>query len=85
MSVFVSFSWVFQVKFWGFLYNRAATLVTIGEQMISSESDFLKRILPTPTTQDQTPSDFDYAGLVVVAGFKISSKYVGITRSQEGH
>jgi len=41
----------------------------------------LKEFLLTPTTQDQTPSDFDYAGLVVVAVFKISSKYVGITRS----
>jgi len=41
----------------------------------------LKEFLLTPTTQDQTPSDFDYAGLVVVAVFKISSKYVGITRT----
>jgi len=58
-----------------------ATLVTIGEQKISPKSAFLKRFLPTPATQDQTPSDFDYAGLVVVAVFKISSNYVGITRS----
>jgi len=58
-----------------------ATLVTVGEQKISPKSDFLKRFLPTSTTQDQTPSDFDYAGLVVVAVFQISSKYVGITRS----
>jgi len=38
---------------------------------------FKKEVLPTPTTLDQTPSD--NAGLVAV--FKISSKYVGITRS----
>jgi len=44
-----------------------------------------KKNLPTPTTLDQTPSD--YAGLVVVVMFKINSKYVGITHSllQEGH
>ena len=42
---------------------------------------FLKEFLPTPTIRDQTPSDFDYAGLVVVAVFKINSKYFGITRS----
>jgi len=70
----------FQGKFWGFLHNRAATLATTGEQ-VSPKSDFIKRFLPPPTTQDQTPSDFDYAGLSVVAVFKISSKYVGITRS----
>jgi len=46
---------------------------------MSPKSDFLKEFLPTPITQDQTPSDFD--GLVVVAVFKISSKYIGITRS----
>jgi len=40
---------------------------------------FLKEFLPTPTTLDQSPSD--YTGLAVVAVFKISSKYVGITRS----
>ena len=42
---------------------------------------FSKRIrhITTPTTLDQTPSD--YAGLVVVAVFKISSKYVRIIRS----
>jgi len=57
-----------------------ATLVTVGEQ-VSPKSDFLKRFLLTPTTQDQTPSDFDYAGLAVLPVFKISSKYVGITRS----
>jgi len=34
----------FQGKFWGFLRNRVTTLVTIGEQKISSESNFLKRI-----------------------------------------
>jgi len=81
MSVFLSFSFFFQDKFWGFLHTRVETLVTIGEQKISSESDFLKEFLPIPTTQNQTPSDFDYAGLVVVAVFKISSKFVGITRS----
>ena len=71
-----------------------ATLVTIAEQKIIPESDFFVRLfflitffflirlfLITPTTQDQTPSDFDYAGLVVVAVFKTNSKYVGITRS----
>jgi len=31
------------------------------------EVRFFKRILTTPITQDQTPSDFGYAGLVVVA------------------
>ena len=41
---------------------------------------FLKEFLPTPTTLDQTPSDYNYAGLVVAAVFKISSKYVVITR-----
>jgi len=49
-----------------------ATLATIGEQKISPESDFLKVFVSTPTTPDQTPSDFDYAGLVVVAVFEIS-------------
>ena len=39
----------------------------------------LKEFLPTPTTLDQTPSD--YSGLVVVAVFNISSKYVVIIRS----
>jgi len=77
MSVFLSFSVFFQGKFWGFLHNRVAILVTIREQ-VSPKSDFLKRFLLTPTTQDQTPSDSDYAGLAV---FKISSKYVGIIRS----
>ena len=67
----------FQGKFWGFLHNRAATLATTGEQ-VSPKSEFLKRLLLTPTTQDQTPSDSDYAGLAV---FKISWKYVGIIRS----
>jgi len=76
MSVFLSFSVFFQGKFWGFLHNRVAILVTIREQ-VSPKSDFLKRFLLTPTTQDQTPSDSDYAGLAV---FKISSKYVGIIR-----
>jgi len=37
--------------------------------------------LPTPTTPGQTPSNSNYVGLVVVAVFKIGSKYVGITRS----
>ena len=78
---FLSFSVFFQGKFWGFLHNRVATLVTIGEQKISPTSDFLKEYLPTPITQGQTPSDFGYAGLVVVAVFKISSKYIGITPS----
>ena len=80
MSVLFIIFCFFQGKLWGFLHNRAATLVTIGEQA-SPKSDFIKRFLLTPTTQDQTPSDFDYARLVVVAVFKISSKYVGITRS----
>ena len=63
----------FQGKFWSFLHNRVAKLVTIGEQKISrSKSDFLKEFLPTPIIQGQTPSDFGYAGLVVVAVFKIS-------------
>jgi len=70
----------FHGKCRGFLYNRVATLVTIGEQ-VSPKSDFWKRFLLTPTTQDQTPSDFDYARLAVVAVFEISSKYVGITHS----
>jgi len=74
LSLFVFF---FLGKFWGFLHNRVATLVTIGEQKISSSQIFFKEF--SPTTQDQTPSDFDYAGLVVVAVF--SSNYVGITRS----
>ena len=52
---------------------------TIGKQMISPKSDFSKIISPTPTTLDRTPSD--YAGLVVVAVFRISSKHVGIIRS----
>jgi len=78
---FLSFSEFFQGKFWGFLHNRVATLVTIGEQKISPKSDFLKEFLPTPITQDQTPSDFDYADLIVVAVFKLRSKYMGITRS----
>jgi len=82
MSVFFChFLGFVQGKFWGFLHNRVTTLVTIGEQKISSKSDFLKEFLPTPATQDQTPSNFDYAGLAVVAVFKTSSKYVGITRS----
>jgi len=34
----------FQGQFWGFLHNRVATLVTIGEQKISLKSDFLKII-----------------------------------------
>jgi len=78
---FLSFSGLFQGTFWSFLHNRVATLITIGEQKISPKSDFLKEFLPTPITQDQNPSDFDYAGLVVVAVFNISSKYIGITRS----
>jgi len=41
---FLSFSLFFQGKFGGFLHNRVATLVTIGEQKISLKSDFLKRI-----------------------------------------
>jgi len=81
MSVFLIIFFFFQGKFFGFLHNRVATLVKIGKQKFSSESDFLKDILPTPATQDQTPSDFDYAGLVVVAVIKISSKYVGTTHS----
>ena len=87
MSVFLSFSGFFQGKFWGFLHNRVATLVTIGVatlvtigEQVSPKSDFIKRFFPTPTTQDQTPSDIDYAGLAVVAVFKISSTCVGITR-----
>jgi len=46
-----------------------AQTFTIGEQKISPKSVIFKRILkeflPTPTTLDQTPSD--YPGLVVVA------------------
>ena len=57
----------------------STTSLTIGKQRISPKSDLKKIFLPTPTTLDQTPSD--YAGLVVVAVFKISSKYVGIIRS----
>jgi len=72
----------FQGKFWGFLHKRVATLVIIGEQNISPKSDFLKRIFTDSDYSRPTPSDFAYAGLVVVvAVFKISSKYIGITRS----
>ena len=58
--------------------------VTIAEQSIIPESDFFKLIFTDPDSQitlvDKTPSDSDYAGLVVVAVFKISLKYVGISR-----
>jgi len=37
---FYHFLGFFQGKFWGFLHNRVATLVTIGEQKISPDSDF---------------------------------------------
>jgi len=40
----------------------------------------IQQVLHIAVFFHQTP-DFDYAGLVVVAVFKISSKYVGITRS----
>jgi len=76
---YILYVWVyFQSKFWGFLHNRAATLVTIGEQKISLKSDLKKIIF--------NDSD-DCAGLVVVAVFKISSKYVGKNAHllQEGH
>jgi len=57
-----------------------AQTATTGKQGFSPKSD-LKKITFThsPTTLDQTPSD--YAGLAVVVVFKISSKYVGIIRS----
>ena len=42
---------------------------------------FFQEFLPTPTTLNKTPSDYDYTGLGVVAVFKVSSKYAGITRS----
>jgi len=42
-------------------------IVTIGEQKITTKSDFLKKFLPTPTTLGQSPSDSDYPGLVVAA------------------
>jgi len=58
-----------------------AQTVTTGEQKISPESDLFKEFLPTPTTPGRTPSGSNYVGLVVVAVFKIGSKYVGITRS----
>jgi len=80
-GVFYHFLFFFQGKFWGFLHNRVATLVKIGEQTISPKSGFLKEFLPIPITQDQTPSEFDYTGLIVVEVFKISSKYIAITRS----
>ena len=41
---FIIFCFFFQGKFWGFLHNSVATLVTIGEQKIRLKSDFLKRI-----------------------------------------
>ena len=53
-----------------------AWTVTISEHRISLESAFWKEFLPSLTTLDQPPSN--YAGLVVAAVFKISSKYVGI-------
>jgi len=81
LAFFYHFLGFFQGNFWGFLHNRMATLVTIGEQKISPKSGLKKNFLPTPITQDQTPSDFDNAGLVVVAVFKINSKYIGTTRS----
>jgi len=58
-----------------------AQTVTTGEQKISPQSDLFKEFLPTPTTPGETLSDSNYAGLVVVAVFKIGSKYIGITRS----
>jgi len=44
LGFFDHFLFFFQGKFWGFLHNRVATLVTIGEQKISLKSDFLKII-----------------------------------------
>jgi len=41
-GVFHHFLFFFQGKFWGFIHNRVATLVTISEQTISLRSDFLK-------------------------------------------
>jgi len=38
--VFNHFLGFFQGKFWGCLYNRVATLVTIGEQQIKQKIDF---------------------------------------------
>ena len=58
-----------------------AQTVTISKQRIALESDFFKRYFTHSKYPDQTPSDSDYAGLVVVTVFKISSKYVGITHS----
>jgi len=51
-GVFYHFLGFFQGKFWGFLHNRVATLVTIGEQKIRTKSDFFKECLPSPITQD---------------------------------
>jgi len=41
---FLSFSVLFQGKFWGFLHNRVETLVTIGEQNTSLDSNCFKII-----------------------------------------
>jgi len=60
MSGFVIiFCFFFKVNSGGCLHNRVATLVTIGEQKISPESDFFKyffqlrlpKIKLLPTTQ----------------------------------
>ena len=69
----------FKVNSEGFLHNTVATLVTIGSRRSARSRIFWKEFLPTRTTQNQTPSN--YAGLIVVEVFKISSKYVGITCS----
>jgi len=50
-GVFIIFCFFNKVNSGGFLHNRVATLVTIGEQKISPESGFFKRIL----------TDFDYS------------------------
>jgi len=60
---------------------KNAETVALGKQRINRSRTFKQKFLPTPTTLDQTPSTSAYAGLIVVAVFKISSKYVGILHS----
>jgi len=43
MSGFLSFSFFFQGKFWGFLHKRVAALVAVGEKKIVASSPLALR------------------------------------------
>jgi len=79
-GVFYHFLFFFQGKFWDFLHNRVATLVTIGKQKISPKSDFFKRIFTD--SNYSRPNFFRLRLRRPGSGSSVfSSKYVGIARS----